>query len=520
MNDQHEHAGEGQLGWFFRRARAAYPHKTAVIDVSQDYERRITFAALDAAMNSVANLLVSAGLKPGDRMGLGMSNRWEFFAAMFGAMRAGVVPVPMNIKQAPDVLAYILADAGAKAALIEPAVNARLAEAAKDVPIKLALGDSPAGWIDFWTAVSAQPSEFQPLDITSDAPAFHPYTSGSTGRPKGMTLTHSNTTWLIEIRQKHWPARIDQRGLIAAPLYHKNAMTIAFKPKLRAGGSIVLMGGFDARAYLQALADYGVTEAGGVPTMFSLMLQQRDLIEALDFTKLEILRLGSAPAHGELMDELARVFGVPTAQGYGLTETAGGCLSPPLDGRPVPRASVGSIMPETEVKLVGPNGRERDDIGEFWIRSPANTPGYHNLPEVTAERFVDGWLRTGDILSKDADGFFYFEGRVDDMFNCGGENVYPKEVENLLLKHHAVAQAVVLPQAHPTKGECPVAAVVLHDMNVSEADLKAYTLENGPAYAHPRRILIKDALPLTGVNKVDLRAVGQELAALKIDGAA
>jgi long-chain acyl-CoA synthetase len=520
MNDRHEHEGEGQLGWFFWRARAAYPHKTAVIDVSQGYERRITFAALDAAMNRVANLLVSAGLKPGDRMGLGMSNRWEFFAAMFGAMRAGVVPVPMNIKQAPDVLAYILADAGAKAALIEPAVNARLAEAAKDVPIKLALGDSPAGWSDFWAATSAQPSEFQPLNITGDDPAFHPYTSGSTGRPKGMTLTHGNTTWLIEIRQKHWPARLDQRGLIAAPLYHKNAMTIAFKPKLRAGGSIVLMGGFDARAYLQALADYGVTEAGGVPTMFSLMLQQRDLIEALDFSKLEILRLGSAPAHGELMDELARVFGVPTAQGYGLTETAGGCLSPPLDGRPVPRASVGSIMPGTEVKLVGPNGGERDDIGEFWIRSPANTPGYHNLPEVTAERFVDGWLRTGDILSKDADGFFYFEGRVDDMFNCGGENVYPKEVENLLLKHPAVAQAVVLPQAHPTKGECPVAAVVLHDETVSEADLKAYTLQNGPAYAHPRRILIKDNLPLTGVNKVDLKAVGLELAELKIDGAA
>ena len=180
------------------------------------------------------------------------------------------------------------------------------------------------------------------------------------------------------------------------------------------------MGGFDARGYLQALADYGVTEAGGVPTMFSLLLQQRDLIEAFNLSKLEIRRLGSAPAHGELMDELVRVFGVPTAQGYGLTETAGRCLSPPLDGRPLPRAPFGSIMPETEVKLVGPNGGEWDYIGGFWIRSPANTPGHHNLPEVTAERSVDGWLRTGDILSKDADGFFYFEGRVDDMFNCGG----------------------------------------------------------------------------------------------------
>lgn len=520
MDNKFEHAGEGQLGWFFWRARAAYPHKTAVIDLSQGFERRITFAALDAAMNRVANLIVYAGLKPGDRMGLGLSNRWEFFAAMFGAMRAGVVPVPMNTKQAPDILAFILADAGAKAAVIEPAINPRLAEAAKDVPIKFALGEQPVGWTDFWNAASKQSSIFQPLPLQGADPAFHPYTSGSTGRPKGMTLTHRNTTWLVEVRQKYWPSRHNQRGLIAAPLYHKNAMTIAFKPKLRAGGSVVLMDGFDARAYLQAMADYGVTEGGGVPTMFALLLQQRDLIETLKFPSLEILRLGSAPVHDELLDELASTFNVPTVQGYGLTETAGGCLSPPIDGRPVPRRSVGGVMPETEVKLVGPNGGERDDIGEFWIRSPGNTPGYHNLPDVTAERIVDGWLKTGDILSRDADGFFYFEGRVDDMFNCGGENVYPKEVENLLMQHPAVAQAVVLPHDHPTKGQCPVAAVVLNDSSISEAELKAFTLQNGPAYAHPRRIIVKDELPLTGVNKVDLRAVGAELAALKIDAGA
>ncbi len=510
--------GEGQLGWFYWRALANFPDKAAVIDISQAEPRHIRFRDLDAAMNRVANLLTDAGLGPGDRIGLGMSNRYEFLAAMFGAMRAGAVPVPMNVKQNVDVLAYILADSGAKAAIVEPAANPRLLDAAADVGLKFAFGDAPAGWTPFWPAVEAAAATFEPLALKPEAPAFHPYTSGSTGRPKGMTLTHHNATWLIETRQKHWPAKPEQRGLIAAPLYHKNAMTVAFKPKLRAGGSVVLMGGFNARAYLQALADYRVTEAGGVPTMFALLLEQRDLIERLDLSALQMLRLGSALAHGELMDEIARAFGVPSAQGYGLTETAGGCMAPPLDGRPVPPASVGTVMPGTEVKLVGPDGQERDDIGEFWIKSPANTPGYHNLPEVNAERFVDGWLRTGDILSRDAEGFFYFEGRIDDMFNCGGENIYPKEVESLLLRHPAVAQAVVTPHAHPTKGECPVAAVVLKHGGVDEAALKAFTLENGPAYAHPRRILIKDALPLTGVNKIDLRLLKPELDALVLPG--
>jgi len=514
-----EFPGEGQLGWFFWRALADRPDETAIIDTSQPDAREISFRALDATISQVANVFQDAGLKPGDRVGLGLSNRYEFVAIMFGAMRAGAVPVPLNIKQSADILRYILADSGAKAAVIEPAASARLAEAASDVPLRFAFGKDPgAGWTSVWPLVESAPVTFEPLPLGPDDPAFHPYTSGSTGRPKGMTLTHRNTTWLIEVRQKHWPSKPDQRGIIAAPLYHKNAMSVALKPKLRGGGSVVLMGGFDARAYLRAIADYRVTEAGGVPTMFSLLLQEKDLVETLNLSSLKALRLGSALAHGELMEEIARVFGAPSAQGYGLTETAGGCMGPPLDGRPVPPASVGVLLPGAEAKLVGPNGEEREDIGEFWSKSPANITKYHNLPEVDAERFVDGWLRTGDILSRDAEGFYYFEGRIDDMFNCGGENIYPKEVESVLLRHPSVVQAVVTAHVHPTKGECPVAAVVLSGPSVTEGELKAFTLANGPAYAHPRRILIKDALPLTGVNKVDLRLVKPELDALALPG--
>ncbi|MEQ9124265.1 MAG: AMP-binding protein, partial [Alphaproteobacteria bacterium] len=159
---------------------------------------------------------------------------------------------------------------------MEPAANPRLAMAAGEVGRKFALGPGAgAGWADFAALAEAASPDFAPLPIRPEDPAFHPYTSGSTGRPKGMVLTHLNTTWLIETRQKHWPAKPEQRGLIAAPLYHKNAMSVAFKPKLRAGGSVVLMGGFEPKAYLHAIADYGVTEAGGVPTKFSMLLKER-----------------------------------------------------------------------------------------------------------------------------------------------------------------------------------------------------------------------------------------------------
>ncbi len=510
--------GEGQLGWFFWRAVAEHPAKTAVIDISQEAAREYSFEDLNRGMNRVASMLRGTGLQIGDRIGLAITNRVEFLITMFGAMRAGLVPVPINIKQNKEVLAYIFADSGAKAAIVEPAAGRHIIDAASDVPLKLSFGEEVKDWSSFWGAVQSASDNFEPLPIHPEAPAFHPYTSGSTGRPKGVVLTHLNTTWLIETRQKYWPAKPQQRGLIAAPLYHKNAMTVAFKPKLRAGGSVVLMGSFDPRLYLRAINDWKVTEAGGVPTMFSMLLKQRDLIEELDLSSLQMLRLGSAPAHAELMNEISRTFNCPSAQGYGLTETAGGCMAPPLDGRPVPPASVGTIMPGTEVKLIGPGGEERDDIGEFWIKSPANTPGYHNLPDANADRFVEGWLRTGDILSKDKDGFFFFEGRIDDMFVCGGENIYPKEVEDILLMHPSVIQAVVTPHAHPTKGSCPVAAVVTNRSDVTEAELKAFTLANGPAYAHPRRILLKESLPLTGVNKVDLKQIKAELDQLELEG--
>jgi len=183
-------------------------------------------------------------------------------------------------------------------------------------------------------------------------------------------------------------------------------------------------------------------------------------------------------------------------------------IGPPLDGRPTPHGSCGVAWPEGEVKLVGPDGQDSPSHGELWVRNPGVTPGYYRLPEVDRERIRDGWLKTGDVFDRDAQGFFYFKGRTDDMFNSGGENVYPLEVENVLLKHPGVAEVSVVPAPHRVKGEVPVAMVVkTKGAEISEDELKQFCLANAPAYAHPRLIDFVAELPLNGPGKIDRKVV-------------
>jgi long-chain acyl-CoA synthetase len=183
----------------------------------------------------------------------------------------------------------------------------------------------------------------------------------------------------------------------------------------------------------------------------------------------------------------------------------------------VPRGSPGVQAPEFQVRLVDADGKDRTDEGELWLRSPYNCLGYHKRPEVTRDKLVDGWLRTGDVFRRDADGFFYFKTRVDDMFSCGGENIYPKEVEDLLFRHPAVANAVVAPVPHAVKGYVPAAMVVLkRGAESTTADaIKAYCLENGPKYAHPRfvEIIGEKDMPLNGAGKIDRNIARDRLAA-------
>ena len=510
------HGGKGgggiltNLGYWCADAVERFPDRVALIDLSREPPREVTYRKLDERMDRLARLLTDRGLVPGDRIAMAIGNRFEFVEIMYGAMRAGIVPVPLNTKLGAETLDYIMKDAGVVAAFVEPEVNRFVVGVADGLGLRhrFAFEPLPEGWTAYETALEASESAFEPPELPGDHPSFQPYTSGSTGKPKGVVLTHAGQLWWIRCLQKYWPEKSDARALAAVPLYHKNAMAGAIKPLLQTGGTVVLLPDFEPRRFLETLAKYRCTQAGAVPAVFTKLLQQEDLIRKLDFSALESLSIGSAPVQKELMLAVQDAFGVKVSESYGLTEGGPVMIGPPLDGREVPFGSCGVAWPEGEVKLVDASGKENPREGELWVKNPGVTPGYYNLPEVNAERLEDGWLKTGDLFTRDEEGFFYFRGRTDDMFNCGGENIYPKEVEDLLLSHPSVYDAVVVPIPDAVKGHVPVAMVVA---DAEEGELKTFCLENGPAYAHPRRIRVVDQMPLNGAGKADRTVIQREL---------
>ena len=507
---------DGNLGYFNREAAARHGGRTAIVDLSRAPARHVAHGELDARMDRVAAALSARGLAPGDRVLLAMANRFEFVEAFFGAMRAGLAPVPLNIRLGADTIRFVVRDSGCKAVIASPGAHPEIESICESAGLapRIAAAPAPPGWEEYESVLAeADPGGFVPPPIAPRQVAFLPYTSGSTGRPKGVLLAHDGMLWAIRSSQRHWPAAPDDRALIAGPLYHKNAMRVSVKPKLHVGASVVVLPRFGPRDFLLALSAYRCTEAGGVPAMYRMMLAEPGLIESLDFSALEVLEMGSAVVGAELIAAVERAFGATVIEAYGLTE-GGGPLREAADGRPAPRGSCGLAAPEIGIRLVDGSGSEAAE-GELWVRSPAVLVGYNNRPDLDAGRFRDGWLRTGDLFRRDAEGFFYFQGRTDDQFSCGGENINPKEVELLLVQHPAVIDAVVAPVPHALKDLAPAALVTLRpDRDADEAALKAFALERGPAYAHPRRIFAVDALPVGGTGKIDRRAVRERLLAL------
>ena len=505
------------LGYFNRWAAGNRGAATALIDLSGDRRRDMTHAALDERMERVADALTAQGLKPGDRLLLAMGNRCEFIEVFFGAMRAGIIPVPLNIKLGADTIGFIIDDAACGAAIVEPGCHPRIEQIIDDkkLPVRIALAPAPTGWSDYETSLAdALDRPFQSPALDPDQTAFLPYTSGSTGRPKGVLLSHAGMLWAIRLSQRYWPCDPDDRTLVAGPLYHKNAMRVSIKPKLYVGASAVILPRFEPRMFLHALADHGCTDTGGVPAMYRMMLAEEDLLATLSFPRLKALEMGSAVVGADLIRAVEEAFDAPVEEAYGLTE-GGGPLRQPTDGRPVPRGSCGAVSPEVEVKMVNEVGEEQAENGELWVRSPAVLSGYNNRPELTAERLTDGWLHTNDLFRRDGQGFFYFMGRTDDQFTCGGENIQPKEVELLLVQHPAIIDATVVPIDHEMKGLAPAALVTLRPgATAGEADIKRFCLDNGPAYAHPRRVFPVDALPVGGTGKVDRKIARETIGAL------
>jgi len=493
------------LGYLFDAPLRLAPSSPALIQG----DRVLSYQELDARADWVAGGLRGLGVEPGDRVALLFSNDWRFAEVLFGTMRLGAVAVPLNIRMGDEALAYVLSDAEAQVLIAneEQAGRAeRLTASAAGIRHLVAPHAAGPGRRDYDAWLAAAPPGFPRASSRPEDVCLMPYTSGSTGKPKGVLLTHAGQVWNADVIRKAIQADDSERALVAVPLYHKNAMIGAVKPFLLAGGAVVVLPGFDPLEVIRAIERYRVTYLTGVPAMYRRILGEREALARHDVSSLRFALCGSAEVPEDLLEEFHRVFGAEMAESYGLTE-----------GGPVPlvntrwglkrRGSCGRAFPGCDVKLVGHDGSTEvpvGEVGELVTRNPGLAAGYWKLPQVTARRFRDGWLSTGDLLRRDADGFYYFVGRQDDQMNVGGENVYPKEVEDLLLRHPAVQEVCVVSVPHSEKGEVPWAFVVhRQDLAVSEEELRQFFLKHGAPYAHPRRIVILDALPLGGTGKVD-----------------
>lgn len=466
----------------------------------QGLEARYTYGQLDTLAQAASRGLINRGLNKGDRIAVLSSNRSEFLILLLGALRAGITVVPVNYKFPQALSDFVIADSEAKVVFCD---RQRRSAAPDSLPV-IEFGNEGA---DGFTAFLNHGRFTTVVPEPNDAALFL-YTSGSTGKPKGVKLSHQSHLWVVKTRLgQHYQE--DLRYLIAAPMYHMNALALV-QLALAGASTVILLPQFEARAYINAASRYRATWLTCVPPMMAMMLRETQALQAADLSSVQVVRMGSAPASESLLKAVRGVMpGARIINSYGTTEGGPVTFGPHPQGTPPPALSVGCKHPEVDIRLIDENGNESTQ-GVLQLRSPGIMLGYHNRPDIVTAFTDDGYYITGDVFRRDSEGFYYFVGRNDDMFVCGGENIFPGEVEKVLETHPEIQQSCVVPVPDEIKGYKPVAFVVLTPgATLDDASIKTYVLANAPAYQHPRHVWILDALPLASTNKVDRKYLTQ-----------
>lgn len=483
-------------------------------------ETALTYAQANAAANQVANSLKANGIAPGDKVAITCPNLPYFPIIFFGILKVGAVVVPLSVLLKQDEIAYHLADSGAKAYFcfvgsdelpMGKMGHAAFCETAdcKNFYLITPTPEMPSpieGAATFGEFVSGQPAVFDPDATGAEDTALIIYTSGTTGKPKGAELTHSNLFLNAMVCADFLETTFKDIQLIVLPLFHVFALTVLMLAGVYRGTTNVLLPRFDAAAVLDAMQKHAVTLFAGVPTMYWGLLNQAgdDFDYAAISKNMRIAICGGASLPLKVLEDFQTRFGVAIYEGYGMSE---GSPVVTFNQKAFGRkpGSVGTPIWGVDVKIVDADGNEMPagEKGELLYRGHNVMKGYHNRPDATAETIRDGWLYSGDVAYKDEDGFFFIVDRTKDLIIRGGMNVYPREVEETMIKHEAVSLVAVIGIPDEKFGEDVKAFVVLNKgVSVNETGLIEWTKERLATYKCPRQIEFVGSLPMSATGKI------------------
>ncbi|HTO52137.1 MAG TPA: long-chain-fatty-acid--CoA ligase [Myxococcota bacterium] len=482
--------------------------------------RETSYGEALSRANRIANALVAEGLEPGARVAFLAKNCAEYGVFYMGAAKAGVVPVPLNYRLAPPEWSYIVNDAraellfarGALVSAIDP-VRGELASVRRCIALEARV----PGWDDYehWLARASDAPPERFIDDASDV--YQMYTSGTTGRPKGAVLQHravmENARQISAVTQ----VGLGERYLVVAPMYHAAAAVTSFWVAAQ-GGSMYVLEDFAPGEVVRVLSEERIVAGTLVPAMIQACLVNVPDVAERNYDTLRTIIYGASPIAVETLRRAIEVFGCGFAQGFGMTETTAAATfllatdhERALRGQPSLLLSCGRALPGTEVMIADADDNEvpRGQIGEILVRGPQLMRGYWNLPEASKEALRGGWMHTGDAATMDDEGYVYIQDRVKDMIVSGGENVYPREIEDVLFQHPSIADAAVIGVPDAQWGEVVKAIVVVKSgTTVTEIELIEFARRSLASYKRPRSVDFIAELPRNPSGKVlkkDLR---------------
>ena len=476
----------------------------------------LTKKEFNQRINRLAHALQEMGMKKGDRVSALLANGNVFLEILFATSKLGVIMVPLNFRLAAPELEFIVNDAEPAAFIYSPEFVSVVAELRGKVPsvrnfiCELAGGAEGDPQYESWVGEKPDSEPVPDAEVEMDDGQFIMYTSGTTGKPKGALITHGNTQWNAINSIHLYPGEHSDIAVCCAPLFHIGALAVSVTPNIYAGRKVVIQRMFDPTGVLKLIEDNKAATMFGIPVMFLFMSQMPEF-EKADFSSIKYFLAGGSPCPKPLID-IYQKKGVMFAQGYGMTETAPGITALLPEESLEKLGSCGKPLFHLAMKIVDFNGEDvpQGETGEVLVKGPNVIHEYWRRPEATAEAIVDGWLYTGDMGYLDEDGYLYIKDRRKDMYISGGENVYPAEVEDVIMGFAEVADVGVIGIPDEKWGESGLAIVVkAPDAEATEEKIIESCQGKLAKYKIPRKVVFINELPRTLTGKIlkkDLRS--------------